>query len=181
VLSVEWSDEELGGVLRRGDIVCPDCDAPLKPWGYARPRTLRSNGIEELIRPRRARCLVCSCTHVLLPSRMLLRRRDDVDVIGAAIEARAQGLGYRAIASRCGVPAYTARRWLRRLSQRADGLRKDFATLSGTHASAADAPTPEAATLAGIEDAARALGRTDGDLWAFAALATNGRLLSNTS
>ena len=79
-----------------------------------------------MLLPRRARCRGCLGTHVLLPDLCLLRRRDEVLVIGAAIEANVAGEGYRRIAGRLGVPADTVRGWLRRFAGRAELLRSYF-------------------------------------------------------
>ena len=48
---------------------------------------------------------------------VLLRRQDEVLVIGAAIEAHVGGEGHRPIAFRLGVPAGTVRGWLRRFDE----------------------------------------------------------------
>jgi hypothetical protein len=63
---------------------------------------------------------------VLLPDRCLLRRQDEVVVIGAAIEASVAGEGYRRIAVRLGVPADTVRGWLRRFAVRVELIRAHF-------------------------------------------------------
>jgi hypothetical protein len=63
---------------------------------------------------------------VLLPEIAVLRRHDEVLVIGAAIVQSLAGWGYRRIASRLGVPADTVRGWLRRFSERAELLRVLF-------------------------------------------------------
>jgi len=63
---------------------------------------------------------------VLLPDLCLLRRQDEVSVIGVAIEAMVAGEGYRRIAGRLGVPADTVRGWLRRFRQRAELIRALF-------------------------------------------------------
>jgi hypothetical protein len=65
-------------------------------------------------------------THVLLSDVALLRRRDEVSVIGAAIEAKVAGEGYRRIASRLGVHADTVRGWLCRFAERAGLVRAHF-------------------------------------------------------
>ena len=48
-----------------------------------------------LLRPRRARCVACLVTHVLLAVSCLLRRADGVEVIGAALRMKApvSGIG----------------------------------------------------------------------------------------
>lgn len=94
---------DAGGVERRlseGRLTCPGCGARLVGWGYARSRTVRGLDGPVAVRPRRARCSGCSVTHVLLPVLCLLRRADTVEVIGAALAARAAGGGHRAIAAR---------------------------------------------------------------------------------
>jgi hypothetical protein len=63
---------------------------------------------------------------VLLADVALLRRRDEVTVIGAAIEAKAAGEGHRPIGVRLGVPADTVRGWLRRFAERAAEIRAHF-------------------------------------------------------
>ena len=101
--------ELTGGVLR-----CPACGGRLGPWGYARERVIRGVG---RVRPRRAKCRECAKTRVLLSELCLLRRRDAIAVIGAALAARAMGAGHRPIAERFGVPKDTVRGWLRRFSR----------------------------------------------------------------
>jgi hypothetical protein len=63
---------------------------------------------------------------VLLAEIALLRRRDEVAVIGAAIRASVGGEGYRRIAARLGVPADTVRGWLARFADRAELVRAHF-------------------------------------------------------
>ena len=105
---------------------CPSCRGVLGPWGHGRERVLRCRSGDRLLRPRRARCRGCAGTHVLLPDVALLRRQDEVSVIGAAIEASVAGEGYRRIASRLGVHADTVRGWLRRFADRAGLVRAHF-------------------------------------------------------
>lgn len=52
-----------------------------------------------------------------------MRRRDKVEVIGAALLAKHAGQSHRSIAADADVPASTARGWLRRFALRAEGLR----------------------------------------------------------
>src|SRR5207253_2231874 len=44
-------------------------------------------------------------------------RADSTEVIGAALAAKADGVGFRAIAARLGRPASTVRNWLRRVPE----------------------------------------------------------------
>jgi hypothetical protein len=113
--------ELVGGLLS-----CPSCRGVLGPWGHARERVLRCSWGDRMLRPRRARCRGCAGTHVLLPDVSLLRRQDEVAVIGRAIEAKVVGWGYRRIASWLGVHADTVRGWLRRFAVRAELVRAHF-------------------------------------------------------
>ena len=99
------------------------------------------------MRPRRARCAGCLVTHVLLPVTVLLRRADAVEVIGAALTARAAGLGHRRIGVWLGVPAGTVRGWLRRWAARLERVRVHFTV---------------AARLAGVDQAVQ---KTLGSPW----------------
>jgi hypothetical protein len=66
---------------------------------------------------------------VLLPVSCLLRRADTVEVIGAALAARAGGAGHRMIAARLGRAPETVRGWLRRLTGRLETVRSFFIAL----------------------------------------------------
>jgi hypothetical protein len=107
--------------LAAGQVGCPDCRGVLRPWGWARPRGV--HGVAGVLRPRRARCGGCLVTHVLLPVTVLLRRAYAVEVIGAALMARAGGSGHRPIAAALGVPAATVRGWLRVMAARLESTR----------------------------------------------------------
>jgi hypothetical protein len=76
-----------------GRLACPSCREALRPWGHARERVLRCRSGDRWLRPRRARCRGCAGTHVLLPDVCLVRRQDEVGVIGAAIVASVAGVG----------------------------------------------------------------------------------------
>ena len=115
--------------LVSGALVCPGCDGSLGPWGWARARSLRGVAGAVVLRPRRARCSACRVSHVLLPVFALLRRADLVEVIGAALSAKAAGAGARRIAAGLGRPVETVRGWLRRFAGRAEALRAWFTVL----------------------------------------------------
>jgi Homeodomain-like domain len=66
---------------------------------------------------------------VLLPVVALARRADLVEVIGAALAAKAAGAGCRAIAAVLGRPVDTVRAWLRRFAARAEAVRVAFTVL----------------------------------------------------
>lgn len=116
--------------LVQGELVCPGCDGLLRPWGWARSRVLRdAAGGAVVVRPRRARCVVCGISQVLLPVFALVRRADLAEVIGAALVAKASGAGVRVIAGRLGRPVETVRGWLRRFAGRAEVVRRWFTVL----------------------------------------------------
>lgn len=108
--------------LVSGEMRCPSCTGPLRPWGWARTRELRARR-PQVVRPRRSRCRACAATHALIPTSGLARRRDGIEVIGAALLAKQAGHGHRAIAATLGLPASTVRGWLRRFAAKAAGLR----------------------------------------------------------
>jgi hypothetical protein len=124
---------------------------------------------------------------VLLPDVALSRRRDEVAVIGAAIEANVAGEGHRPVAGRLGVPADTVRGWLRRFEERAEGIRAHF-----TRWAVVLDPElgPVLAAGSGIADALEAIAVAvrawvlrfgPGDLWRIASVLSGGVLLCNTS
>jgi transposase-like protein len=96
---------------------CPACQAPMVFWyGYFRPVR---RGATLRVFLRRARCRACRVSHALLPSFLLAKRLDSVEVIGPTIEAVATGAGTRRSAREAGVAHETARSWWRRHRTRA--------------------------------------------------------------
>lgn len=123
MLAVADAPTEVEARLHDGLLRCPSCaDGALGPWGYARVRELRGANGRQRRRFRRTRCRACRATHVLVPTSTLLRRLDLVEVIGAALLAKAVGTGHRRIAATLGLPATTVRGWLRRFKRRAAEL-----------------------------------------------------------
>ena len=188
VRMVGTDDGEVERVLRAGLLGC-GCGGVLRPWGRARERALRQvGGGEDRRCPRRSRCSLCGCTHVLLPADSLLRRRDAVGVIGVALTARAKGLSIARTAARvAGVPFATVRGWLRRFAVVADGVRALFTVLAHDLDPLLGAiPATGSGVGDGVEAigvAARAASLRLGplDAWQFAASTMAGRLLSNTT
>ncbi len=174
--------ELVGGLL-----MCPSCEGVLGPWGYARERVLRCSSGDRLLVPRRARCRGCLGTHVLLADVALLRRQDEVAVIGAAIEARAAGEACWRIAARLGLPAGTVRGWLRRFAVRAPEIRALFTrwacVLDPELGPIVPAGGVFADALEAIAVAARAwvLRFGPGRVWSLVSVLSAGRLLCNTS
>jgi len=121
---------------------------------------------------------------VLLADVALLRRRDEVAVIGAAIEATVAGQGYRRIAGRLGVPADTVRGWLRRFAERAELVRAHFTrcavALDPQQGAVLPAGSAVADALEAIAVAARAwvLRFGPGDPWPIVSVLSGGVLLA---
>lgn len=188
VLMVEMRAGEVERGLVGGSLGCPACAGELRPWGWARCRVLRvGGGGQEWLRPRRARCRSCLVTHVLLPVVALVRRRDAVEVIGAALAAKQAGAGHRRIAVEAGVPATTVRGWLRRFAARAEFLRGQFEAVA--HGLDRDlgrieprgSPTADALEAIGVAASAAARRFGPSPAWRFASGASGGRLLANTN
>ncbi len=175
-----WVEADLVGGL----LCCPSCRGVLGPWGHARARVLRCSSGDRWLRPRRARCRGCAGTHVLLPDVALLRRQDEIAVIGAAIEATVAGQGYRRIAGRLGVHADTVRGWLRRFAERAELVRAHFTrcavALDPELGPVLPAGSSVADALEAIAVAARAwvLRFGPGDPWRIASVLSGGVLLA---
>lgn len=97
--------------LAAGELGCPEpgCAGVLRVWSRARPRQVRRlGGALVWLRPDRARCRACQVTHVLLPAWCVPRCSYDVEVVGAALLAGAEGTGHRTAAG-LAVPAGTVR------------------------------------------------------------------------
>jgi transposase-like protein len=170
--------------LLTGGLCCPSCGGVLRPWGHARWRVSRREQGTVRHRPRRAGCTSCGKTHVLLPAAWLSRRGDAVSVIGAALLAKATGLGHRRIAAVLGCPASTVRGWLRRFGARAEDVRVLFTQLLHSLDPMAGPLLPRDSVFA---DALEALGRAGAagvrrlsprPPWEFASWASGGLLLA---
>jgi hypothetical protein len=118
-LSVEEYQAAGRGVrVPRAD--CPDCGQPMVFWsGYQ--RYVRVGRVWR-VWVARAKCRPCGVTHALLPSFLLLRRVDVVEVIGVALGRVVAGAGLRPVAAGLGVPHTTVRDWWRRFEVRAPVL-----------------------------------------------------------
>lgn len=170
-----------------GRLGCPTCGNSLKPWGHARDRETRHLEHAERRRFRRSTCPGCKQTHVLIPEDTLARRRDAVSVIGAALVARANGVGHRRIAEALGRPASTVRSWLRRFGQLAQALREHFTRWAHVLDPGRGPVAPSPSTFGDAVEAAGVLGavavRRFGPRppWSLISVVTGGRLLANTS
>jgi hypothetical protein len=188
VVTVEADPVLVESRLVTGKVVCPGCAAVLRPWGWARPRTIF--GLAGVLVPRRARCAGCLSTHVLLPVTVLLRRAYAVEWIGAAFVARAAGVGHRRIGGRLEVPAATVRDWLRVMQDRLERVRTTLLVLA--RRAGVDQPIPKAQgcawldLLAALEAACTAVTGRFGPvgvlgpvtMWQLAAACSSGRLLA---
>lgn len=174
--------ELVGGLL-----ACPWCRGVLGAWGYARERVVRCRAGQQRLRPRRAKCRVCARTHVLLADVCLLRRRDEVAVIGEALVAKADGEGHRGIAERLGVPKDTVRGWLRRFAADAQTIGAYFARWAVALDPELGSIVPGAGGLAdaveAVAVAARAWALRFGPrgVWPLVAVLSGGVLLCHTS
>ncbi len=170
--------------LGAGGYACARCGARLRPWGWARERQVRGRTGVVRMRPRRSRCGGCAATHVLLPVRCLLRRLDAVEVIGAALQAKARGAGHRRVAARLGRPATTVRGWLRRFARHAQAIRGLFLRLAVQLDPSVDPPpaagsaVADAVTAIGVATAAATRRLGPGRPWQRVAAVTGGRLLT---
>jgi transposase-like protein len=172
--------------LFRRALPCPDCGAPLKPWGRVRERAVRGlGGTLEAFRPDRGRCTGCGATHVILQAGLLPGRAYAAGLIGQALVSAASGNGHRRIAGDLGVPGGTVRGWIRRARRSAEQLR-----VTGVKAVVALDPEalpvrvladPLACALDTLGAAAVAMGRRLGleatDFWERIVVLTRGRLL----
>ncbi|MGH3124016.1 MAG: hypothetical protein ACRDND_23775 [Streptosporangiaceae bacterium] len=79
---------------------------------------------------------------MLLPVTVLARRAYAVEVIGAALAARAGGAGHRRIGAQLQIPATTVRGWLRVMGARLEATRLHL--LQVAHRAGVDQPVPKA-------------------------------------
>ena len=123
----------------------------------------------------------------MIAADLLVRRRDVVVVIGAALMARALGLSCRRVAAGIvGVTVCTVRGWLRRFAVNAERVRVLFTVLAHD-LDRLLAPIEPTGTVVGdaveaIAVAARAVAARLAAVepWQFASAVSGGRLLSNT-
>jgi transposase-like protein len=176
--------------LARGQLPCPDCGTPLRPWGAARARVVRqADGTLRRLRPDRARCPGCRHTHVLLPVTSPPRSGYALDVVAAALVAHARGSGHRPIAAALRVPADTVRGWLRRARRGLETIRRkaaDQLAWADQDVFARLAPQPTLlgeylnTLLAAADATVRRLRLTVPGLWPVAAMICGGCLLPDT-
>lgn len=170
-----------------GRLGCPACGWVLRPWGHGVEREVRLLGGSERRRFRRSICRPCAGTHVLIPEDTLVRRRDGVEVVGAALTAKARGDGHRRIAAGLGRSLSTVRGWLRRFAELAVALREHFTRWAHALDPGYDRFSPGGSDFFDAVEAVGVLGvvavRRFGPRspWLLASVVTGGCLLSNTS
>jgi Domain of unknown function (DUF6431) len=164
--------------MATGLLRCSGCDGKLRPWGYARRRWVRDRARYQRIRPRRARCTCCRRTHVVLPDRLLLRRLDRVEVIGAALTASAHGVGVRTISRRLQIPPTTVRGWIRRFAARYGAARRDGNSDAGEGPDKGWPYAFAAAANSATLPHAPALSTSPGARWRRVSLESQGQFLS---
>jgi hypothetical protein len=183
VLMVGTDPLEVDRLLLGGLLLCPGCEQVLRPWGWARTRSVRELVEVVVVRPRRSLCSGCTRSHVLLPEQLLLRRADTAAVIGSALTAKATGAGHRSIAVMLGRPVGSVRAWLRRFAAHAESIRVLFTGLLFVLDPEADGALPAGSLFADAVEAvglaAAAAVRMFGPrpAWQFASSASSGLLL----
>ena len=195
VILVDPARFDVEMMLTGGELRCPDCAGVLRPWGHARERVIRQlRGVLARIRPRRSSCRACRRTHVLLPVSVLPRRGNCAETIGAALTAKACGVGFRPIAASLGVPEATVlgappKRgdgggWLRRFNTNARRWRVFFTRLAvdldpePEPISAHESVFADAVEVIGVAAAAAVRRFGPRPAWQFVAAATAGQFLS---
>jgi len=173
--------------LLGGRLACPRCGGVLRRWGHARKRILHRLTTKEWLRPRRGICAGCGATHVLLAEDTLARRRDAVEVIGAALTAKTAGSGHRSVAAELGREPSKVRRWFRRFASMAEEIRAHFTrwahALDPTLGTVAPAGSAFADAVEAIGIAAMAAVRRLGPRspWSLASVMSGGGLLATRS
>ncbi|MGH3755927.1 MAG: helix-turn-helix domain-containing protein [Pseudonocardiaceae bacterium] len=100
---------------------CPVCGHGRLTFDGWWPRRTRRGRVDI----HRVRCANDACqqrSHSLVPDVLVSGRVDMADVIGGALEAKADGWGHRRIAARLEICASTVRRWLRRAARHGMGI-----------------------------------------------------------
>lgn len=185
VAIVDADDEKVEADLAAGVLACPDCEGSLRRWGHSVERELRHLDGESRLRPRRSICRSCGHTHVLLCEKSLLRRRDDVEVIGTALLRRAEGESITRIAAELGRLRETVRGWLRAFAGNAEAIRAHFTRWAGVldpgeSIEPAGGPFEDAVTAVGVACRAAVLALGPRPHWRFLSRLSGGKLLCNT-
>jgi hypothetical protein len=163
---------------------CATCSQPMVFWsGYW--RFARVTGCRCWV--KRAKCMSCRVSHVLLPSFALVRRLDPARLVGRALAGAVAGRGMRPLARELGVPHETLRGWWRRYRARAPTLTAGFAALAVALGGSAPelSGKPERAGLEALGaawwQARRRFGRSMARIFEFASLVSGGELLGTTT
>jgi hypothetical protein len=158
---------------------CPVCRHPRVIFDGWWTRQTRQGPVDI----HRVLCSGCGRSHSCWPDVLVGRRVDLAVVIGAALEAKAAGVGHRRIGARLGVPAATVRGWLRRFATLAGELTRRLLVVAADADPTVRAPPPGpplavAVAAVGLTGAAMAsLSGEPVDRWRFAVVVTAGGLL----
>lgn len=182
MVTVSVDPVEVESQLSSGALSCPSCGGRLGPWGWARRRVIRGRDRVQAVTPRRSRCRGCRVTHVLLSAELLLRRADEVELIGRAIELVAVGVAVRAISRLLGRCRSTVRGWIGRFIERVDRLLAHFTSWALWLLPGWPGPVPVGSPIGDAVAVVAAAGKAaETSVWLFASAATGGRLLCNTN
>jgi transposase-like protein len=163
---------------------CPGCRRSMIFWsGYW--RFTRTEARRCWV--RRARCTSCEVSHTLLPSFALVRRLDEVRVVGQALAGVVSGRGMRPLARELEVPHETLRGWRRRYRTRSPTLAAGFAAMAVALGGAGPelSGEPERAGLEALRaawwQARRRFGEAVPAVFEFASVVSGGELLGTTT
>jgi transposase-like protein len=163
---------------------CPGCRRSMIFWsGYW--RFTRTEARRCWV--KRARCTGCGVSHALLPSFALVRRLDEVRVVGQALAGVVSGRGMRPLARELEVPYETLRGWRRRYRTRSPTLAAGFAALTvalgGTGPELSGEPERAGLEALGAAwwQARRRFGEAVPAVFEFASLVSGGELLGTTT
>lgn len=167
---------------------CLQCSLPMVFWsGYE--RSVRAEGRCHRLWIVRARCVVCSVSHALIPSFLLVGRLDVVETVGQTLaDVAAEVISIGGAAARLDVPFTTARGWVRRFSATAARWWSGFASLTVELGGIIPACWPSAVSAAAIlamgwahtAASARHEMRT-GSLWSFVSVVCGGALVTTNT
>jgi Homeodomain-like domain len=122
----------------------------------------------------------------MLPTNLLCRRRDSVEVIGSALALAADGMGCQEVGDTLERSQSTVRDWKRRIRDHATEIRVHFTRLavrldSGVEIAPTGSPFSDAIAAIGAAGRAAVLRQVAKHPWWFASFATTSMLLSNTN
>jgi Domain of unknown function (DUF6431) len=164
--------------------VCPGCGERMQFWGWHERDVRVSAEVIYRLAVRRARCVDCGRSHVLLPGFVTWGRLDAVEVIGPALVAMCAGVGMRRVADGLDLKHTTVRDWRRRFARRAALVAVGFSRFCVAVGDVAPrlSGSPEWVAVGAVRAAwlaaRRRFGEGVGSLWRLANAVVGGHLLS---